>query len=228
MSQFDTIILGGGIIGCSLAEELARNGMDVAVIERGAIGQEASTAAAGILSASIDLPKPNALFEFSQSARKLYPGWVRRLEEKSGISVGLRRSGIVFLAQNAHEVQVMERRAQWQRRHGVKIERWSQKKLQQKEPNIDAKVKAVFYFPDGVYLDNSLLMQALAKSCRKEGVTLFEGMPVRRVTVGARGAHGVNVGKQTFFAPIIINCLGSWASMKGSFPIRLPVQPVQS
>lgn len=227
MSPFDTIILGGGIIGCSLAEELARNGMNVAVIERGAIGQEASTAAAGILSASTDLTKPDPLFEFSQSARKLYPRWVRRLEEKSGISVGLRNSGIVFLAQNAHELQVMDHRARWQRRYGIKIERWSQKKLKQKEPNIDAKVKAAFYFLDGVYLDNALLMQALAKSCRKEGVKIFEGQTVRRIAVRDHGAHGVNIGKQTLHAPIIINCLGSWASMNGSFPVRLPVQPVR-
>ena len=86
MSRADVLVLGGGIIGCALAEELARRGRRVIVIERGDIGAEASSAAAGILAAQMDLPKPGPLFELCQQARRMYPGWLCRLERASGVA----------------------------------------------------------------------------------------------------------------------------------------------
>ena len=80
----DVIILGGGIIGCALAEELARHGRRVIVLERGRIGAEASSAAAGILAAQMDIPAPGPFFELCQEARRMYPGWVARLTPAAG------------------------------------------------------------------------------------------------------------------------------------------------
>ena len=71
MSHADVLILGGGIIGCALAEELAQRGTRVIVLERGRIGGEASSAAAGILSAQTDLLKADAMFELCQVSRRL-------------------------------------------------------------------------------------------------------------------------------------------------------------
>ena len=67
MRRADVIILGGGIIGCALAEELARRGQRVIVVERGSVGSEASGAAAGILAAQVDLSSPGPLFELCQA-----------------------------------------------------------------------------------------------------------------------------------------------------------------
>ena len=225
--HFDSLILGGGIIGCSLAETLARNGLEVALIERGVIGQEASTAAAGILSASTDLERPGPLFDFAQASRKQFPSWVRRLERSTGVPVRLRRCGIVYLALTQSESRVMQRRALWQRRYGVKVQRWSRKTLRKKEPNIDAKVSAAFYYSDGAQVDTALLMRALSVSCGREGVKLFEGHAVRRVLPRVAADHCVEAGGKKFYAPIVVNCMGSWSSMQGRFPERIPVRPVR-
>ena len=72
--RYDVVVLGGGIIGCALAEELARQGQRVALIERGRIGAEASAAAAGILSSQVDLDRPGPFFTLCQASRRLYPG----------------------------------------------------------------------------------------------------------------------------------------------------------
>ena len=99
----DAVILGGGIIGCSLAEELARHGQRVVVIERGMIGQEASSAAAGILAAQMDLERPGPLFDLCQASRRMYPRWVEHLERRSGVSIGYHVDGIVYLAMSSRE-----------------------------------------------------------------------------------------------------------------------------
>ncbi|MBI4003646.1 MAG: FAD-dependent oxidoreductase, partial [Candidatus Omnitrophica bacterium] len=98
MESADIIVLGGGIIGCALAEELARRGQRVMVIERGAIGAEASSAAAGILSAQMDLERPGPFFDLCQAARRMYPRWVRHLERRSGVRVEYHQDGILYLA----------------------------------------------------------------------------------------------------------------------------------
>ena len=98
MSRPDVVILGGGIIGCALAEELARYGQRVIILERGRIGQEASTAAAGILSAQTDMTQPGPLFELCHLARRMYPRWVEQVQRRSGISVGYHVDGILYLA----------------------------------------------------------------------------------------------------------------------------------
>jgi glycine oxidase len=61
MRRYDVVVLGGGIMGCALAEALARRHQRVAVIERRTAGAEASSAAAGILSAQMDVPAPGPL-----------------------------------------------------------------------------------------------------------------------------------------------------------------------
>ena len=91
-TRFDVIILGGGIIGCALAEELARREQRVLVLERGRVGAEASSAAAGILAAQMDTPEAGPFFDFCQAARRLYPQWIRRVERRSGLPVDFHES----------------------------------------------------------------------------------------------------------------------------------------
>ena len=227
MSRTDCVILGGGIIGCALAEELAQAGQRVVVVERGRIGAEASSAAAGILAAQMDLEKPGAFFELCQAARRMYPAWVKHLEHRSGVSVGFRVDGIVYLAMNAREAQTMEHRAHWQSKHGVKVERWSGRQLRTHEPNVDGRVVRGFYFPSEAQVDNVLLMQALAISCRNAGVDVREHTRVRRLLIRRQRIRGIETDRGQLLAPVVVNCLGSWASMGGRFPIHLPVQPAR-
>ena len=227
MTRFDGIILGGGIIGAALAEELARHGQRVVLLERGRIGIEASSAAAGILSAQMDLPTPGALFDFCQASRRMYPRWVEHLERRAGVSLGYHVDGILYLALMGREESTMARRMRWQRRAGLRVERWSRKEVRQREPAVDGRIRCGFHFPTEAQVDNVALMRALAVACRKSGVELREATAVRRVLVQDRTVHGVDTDDGTIEAPVVVNCLGSWAQMGGAFPIRLPVEPAR-
>ena len=110
----DVIVLGGGISGCAVADELARRGRRVVVLEHGRIGAEASSAAAGILAAQMDLPAPGPLFDLCQAARRMYPGWVRGLERRTRLDAGFHVDGILYVAMSRQELSRMRRRARWQ------------------------------------------------------------------------------------------------------------------
>jgi len=227
MKQTDVIVLGGGIIGCALAEELARRGQRVVLIERGTVGAESSSAAAGILAAQMDLPEPGPLFELCQEARRMYPRWVTHLEQRSGLSIGYYVDGILYLAMTGREEKRMERRARWQRKLGLRVERWSRKEVQQHEPSVDGKVKRGFHFPTEAQVDNVRLMEALAAACRKAGVELREQVTVKRLLLRGRSIRGVDTDQGELLSPVVVNCLGSWASMGGRFPIPVPVEPAR-
>ena len=164
MARETVVILGGGIIGCSLAEELARRGRRVVVVERRHVGAEASTAAAGILASQMDLSQPGPLFELCQEARRMYPRWVRHLEARSGMSVGYHRDGLLYLAMSASTERAMDRQAAWQTKARVAIERWSPRELRRREPAVDGRIRRGFFFPMEAQVDNARLMQALARA----------------------------------------------------------------
>jgi glycine oxidase len=223
----DVVVLGGGIIGCAVAEELARRGQRVVVVERGQIGAEASSAAAGILSAQTDLSKPGPFFDLCQAAREMYPRWVGHLERRSGVRVGYHQDGILYLAMTKRERHMMSQRARWQRRRGLRVERWSPTEIRRREPSLDRTVGTGFFFPREGQVDNVALMQALARACRRAGVRLWERTTVKGLVIRRRAVRGAQTSRGMVDAPVVVNCLGSWANLDGRFPVRIPVVPVR-
>ena len=223
----DVIVLGGGIIGASLAEELVRRGQQVALVERGTIGSEASNAAAGILASQVDVPAPGPFFDFCQAARRLYPRWVEHLERRSGLSVGFHVDGILQIMWTAREEKAMKRQAKWQRKRGVRIDQWSPKEVRRHEPILDGKIRSGFHFPAEAQVDNVQVMAALAAACRKGGVAVQERTAVRRIVSRDRVVRGVETDQGMLEAPVVVNCLGTWADLGDSFPLRFPLAPIR-
>lgn len=218
MSRFDVIILGGGIIGCATAWELARRGQSVVVVERGAIGWEASKAAAGILSAQMDLERPGPFFELCQLSRRMYGRWVRELERRSKISIGYHLDGILYLACTKADARRMDHRSRWQRARGLRIERWSPTEVRRREPNIAGPIVAGFFFPTEAQVDNVAMMDALMLAIRKAGVTVWDRTTAIRLLTRQRRVVGVRTSRGVVRAAVIVNCLGSWAPLMGVLP----------
>ena len=226
-SRYDSIILGGGIIGCALAEELGRHGQRVVVVERGTTGSEASNAAAGILAAQVDIPVPGPFFELCRDARRMYPRWVEHLERRSGVPVDFQVDGILHLVLGGREEQAMKRQVRWQRKAGVRVDQWSPKEVRRHEPVVDGKIRCGFHFPTEAQVDNVRLMEALAAACRKTGVELRERTTVKRLVIRDEAVRGIETDRGALDAPVVVNCLGSWAELDGTFSLKLPVEPVR-
>src|SRR5258706_5827195 len=89
----DVIVVGGGIIGVSIAREAARSGLRVQLFERGEIGCEASSAAACLLGPQIDLESGDPLLALGLASRDLYPQFDRSIAEESGLDPCLLEHG---------------------------------------------------------------------------------------------------------------------------------------
>jgi len=96
VKSWDAIVVGAGIIGLSLAIELNKQGLRVLVVEKGEPGREASWAAGGML-ADFPLETPLGLRELAAASARMYPEFVRELEDESGVKIDLRSVGTIVL-----------------------------------------------------------------------------------------------------------------------------------
>jgi glycine oxidase len=97
VKSWDAIIVGGGIIGLSLAISLRRRGLKVLVVERSQPGREASSAAAGMLAGS-GAEIPAKLKGIAEQSARMYPEFVHELEDESGLKVDLRDQGTILIS----------------------------------------------------------------------------------------------------------------------------------
>src|SRR4051812_26142630 len=97
-NHYDAVIIGGGVIGCSTAYQLAKKGAHVLLLERDRIASGASSAAAGMLGAQSEMISSVPLFKLACRSRALFPALAEELKERSGIDIGLNRKGLLRIA----------------------------------------------------------------------------------------------------------------------------------
>jgi glycine oxidase len=194
-------IIGGGIIGLSIARRLQADGWRVTVFERARAGREASSAAGGMIAPRVEFSAGSPLLEMGLASRALYPEFVRGLEEETGISGDLRLDGIIRpLLEDEAEHPVPE---------GATL--LSARDLRSLEPAIDARFPAGLIFGGDGSVDNRALVEALISSCRGRGVEIREGTTIEEVIVERGRVAGVRTPEGVFGAEVAVNCAGAWA-----------------
>ncbi len=208
----DVAIVGGGIIGCAVARELASAGARVTLFERGEPGREASSAAAGMLGPQAECDAAGPLLTLGVASRALYPETVAALREETGIDAELDRDGIVYVALDAAEEAVLLRRARWQRRAGYRVEQLGAADVRALEPAIAAEVRSGLRFPDDYRVDNVRLMRAYAVAAACAGVTIVAGTPVFGVHLEGGRAVAVDTAAGRVAAASVVDAAGAWAA----------------
>jgi len=227
MASFDTVIIGGGIIGCSLARALAGDGLRVAVIERQAPGEEASGAAAGMLAPSAEAEKGSPIFNLCRASLLAYRPLVEELRAETGVDPEYRTEGSLLVFADEQERQQMLPSMHWQRSQEIGVKELSAQELRTLEPGL-AEFPGAFFLPDDHQIDNRLLMHALVQSCRLRGVEFLLGKPVREISRNGHHVFGAALEDSTatmIAAGAVVNTAGAWAGAipaagLSSFPIR--------
>jgi glycine oxidase len=226
MKTADVIIIGGGIIGCSIAWYLSREKLKVIVLDKQQPGQEASWAAAGMLSPQSDTDCPDDFFRFCLSSRDLYPQFVQRLTEESGIDVEYRTEGTIVVAFTEEESSVLEKRARWQQAEGLRIEYLAGNQVLSLTPSLSAKVQSALFVSGDHQVNNRKLTRAVTIAAARNGAEIQNGKSVLEIVVEQNRAAGVKTTGETIAGGTIVNAAGCWSGLVNA-PLCPPVQPVR-
>jgi glycine oxidase len=216
LEQVDVVVIGGGVIGCATAWRLAQAGVRTIVVERGELGSEASTAAAGLLSPLAEAERADDFFRLCVASRALYPDFALELRETTGVDVEYRTEGTLYLSLSDDDDEELERRLAWQRASlpgGSRIERLRLNDVLALEPLVSKKTRWALKFPDDNQIDNRRLMLALPAAARAAGVRFMTHTEVRSVSVEQNRVTGVMTTFGELKAPRVILAAGSWSSL---------------
>jgi len=223
--MLEVAVLGGGVIGCAIARELARNGVRVALFERRRVAAEASSAAAGMLGVQGET-EDAVMLRLGMESRSLYPELLDALHAECGAAVEFWRAGTLYLAFNGAETATIAARCAWQRAAGVDSERVVPRQIWALEPAVSRRVRAGALYPLDARLDSAALTLALADAARAAGCTIHEGEDVKSVVAEHGRIAGIVTAAGRVPCDAVVNAMGAWAGrVRGTTP--LPVQPVR-
>jgi glycine oxidase len=206
---WDTVVIGGGIIGLSLALELRRHGQSVIVLDATQPGREASWAAGGMLAAR-DPETKSALRELAIASAELYAEFVHQIQDESGMPVDFRSDGAIrFLSPGELA--------------NCALPLLTEVELRELETNLDYAAPAIFLEESSV--DPRLLLPALVEAAKHHEVDIAAGAEVQEIEVVNDRAIAAITTKTRYPGAAIVNCAGAWAAQIG--PLRIPTRPVK-
>lgn len=195
------IIVGGGVIGCSIAYHLQMAGADVVVLERGEIGGEASGAAAGMLIAPIEDTENEAFNELRRASLAMYPELIERVQEMSGIDVEYSRPGMLRTATTLESARALKALATQQEG----LEWLEATDVQQVEPALSEDILGAAYSEGDADLNPGLWTNALAKAAEALGAEIR-----RDVTVTGVSDRGVRTSEGIVEGDAVVIAAGPW------------------
>jgi glycine oxidase len=215
----DVIVVGGGLMGCSVAYRLAKDGARVTILERSIPGAEASSAAAGILGPSVESFDDAFALQLGRRSRELHAELAEELEEYFAIDVGFRRCGVLKIALDEGELDALERQAESLTVQGVRCERWSAEELAREEPSCNPEALGALSMAEDAQVEPKKLLSAIALGAEREGATFRTGATVRSIDVEGGRARGVELDNETLRADRVVVAAGSWSTLIPGLPV---------
>ena len=209
----DVVIIGGGIIGLTIARALAQRGIrDVCLIERAALATEASYAAGGILAPQAEANTTDDFFALACRSRDLYAHFAAALRDETGIDVELDTTGTLYLAYTEHDEHEIEKRYDWQSRAGLTIQKLTRQEARELEPCIAESVRGALHFPLDIQVENRRLLNALVNSVDNLGVTIVTETNVETITAARGRLTGLQTSRGFINCRVAVLAAGTWSS----------------
>ncbi|MEO6588130.1 MAG: glycine oxidase ThiO [Pyrinomonadaceae bacterium] len=222
-------IIGGGVIGLSIARELCKKGFNkITIIEKGIIGKESSYAAAGMLAVQAETNQPDAFFEFCNESNKLYPNFSQELFNETGVDIELDREGTLYLAFNERDEKELRARYGWQKKAGLTVEKLSAVETHKLEPFVSPEIRGSLYFPNDWQVENRKLIQALEKYAEFKNIEIRENTEIKTLLIENGKIIGAETDTEKFHAEIVVLTTGAWTSLIKGAKFALPeVKPIR-
>ena len=220
-------VIGGGIIGSTIAWRLAQQGWRVVLFEKLRLGGEASWAAAGMLApgGELDESVSPARVELFLENRRRYGAFVEELTRETALPIDYRECGALDLAYSDEDWTALLRSADRHREFGIGSRRMTADQVRTFSPHIETeKLAGALFYPGDAVVAPREMMAALDAACRKRGVEVRENITVDAVET--RGA-GIEIKGELFTVAVI--AAGAWSSsirINGSCELP-PSEPVK-
>ena len=225
----EILIVGGGVVGLSLAWELARRGARCHVLDQGEIGRGASWAGAGLVPPphrAPDLNDPTCMLRARSAA--LYPEWSARLRDETGIDNGFRVSGGLDVALNPREEPALQSMTGRWRKQGIRYEVVDDVRAAELEPALTRDFCRAYYLPERAQIRNPWHLHALQAACRQLGVAFSPRAGVRELRVQGGRVTGVTTTDGTISADSVTITAGAWSEgLLSPLGVAMPTRPVK-
>jgi glycine oxidase len=222
----DVLIVGGGVIGLSVALALAREGIRPTLLDRRELGREASWAGAGLIPPHADNPSRQPLVALGSWSARLYPAWSELLHADTGIDIGYRRTGGVDVASTDLENQELQAAAGRWRALGITYERLPPGDYARVEPALNPALKSVYFLPDRAQVRNPRLLRALMAAISRLGGKLIPWCGVEGFQVHAGRVTAVKTSAGELPCGTVVVAAGPWSGqLLEPIGVRAPTPP---
>jgi glycine oxidase len=224
----DVVVVGAGLIGLSIAFELARRGASVRVYDRAEPARAASWAGAGMLAPYTERIADEALLELCAASLTQYPTFVERVRDASGIDSHLRLDGVLYAAFEQEGFELLRRHGEQLRARGVACEMLDRARMLAAEPWLGAAVTGGLLKSGEGHVDNRRLGRALVAACTSRSVPVERSFTIK-VECDSRRVLGVRTDRGFNGARAVVNACGAWSSQLGGVPEACvpQIQPVK-
>lgn len=225
--MMDVNIVGGGVIGLSIAYELANQGLSVAIYDRSELGKEASWAGAGMLPPAEMSAAKTPQIQLRAASKVLWSDWSSQLKEESGIDNGFIHCGGFHVTLDDDRTDWLDTVSEW-RQSGAQVEEIEGDSIRDVAPFLSQRVKSVLHLPEMCQVRNPRHLKALLIACVNQGVHLNPGTPVFGFEVDGSNITGVRTSSGIQRAGRTIIAGGAWSpEILHGLGIECKVNPVQ-
>lgn len=224
----DVIVVGGGVIGCSIAYYLAGEGVRVTVLEKGEIGGEASCAAAGMLAPLAEASERGPFRDLGMASLRMFGELAPMLREESGVDIEYLKSGILRVPRSEAEGERLKGLTRGNGAPGLELHWLDRDELRTLEPGISPAAPGALYSPEEHQVNADRLVRAFAGAAERRGVSLRRDGCVIAFERNKRRITGVRTAKESLSAGHVVLAAGAWSGqLARRSNIPLPVFPVR-
>lgn len=212
MSSKRIIIVGGGVIGLSIAEQLLRKNITPIVLDRGAFAKEASWAGAGFLDLRSVARVGGAMMELCKKSYDLFPEWTARLKKDSQVDPEYQNSGSYDVAFTEEEETAIHKMENNLKTFGLTGQWYEGPEALDREPQLSPLAQSVFYFPHTSQVLPARLNRALLQVLQKAKVDLREFEEVDDFLIKGKQFLGARTNKGVIDADGVVIAAGAWSA----------------
>ncbi|MFN4306523.1 glycine oxidase ThiO [Sulfurihydrogenibium azorense] len=204
------VIIGGGIIGLSIARQLYKLGYDITIVEKNTLGRGASWAAGGML-APLAEGLMGDFLKFCVESRDMYKSFVEEIEKETGDNVGFWECGIIYPAFNEEEKELLIKRVEYYKKLGYNASWLEKKDIEDMGYQIGKGIIGGAYFPEDKQVDNRRLVITLIKYLKKTKIEIRLFEKVKFINEKDGIFKSITTEKGEIEADFCILAAGAWS-----------------